>query len=67
MRGRKEGGRYTVGDKQFASRLAALAAAMHRTTQDGATRYVREIGKQGSLYIVQREGRDTVYVMGGAA
>ena len=63
---RGQGGRFTVGDKQFQSRLAALSAAMHRTTQDGQTRYVREIGKQGSLYIVQREGRDTIYARGGA-
>lgn len=60
MRRRREGGKYTVGDKGFTSPLAALGYAQHKTTNDSQTRYVREIGKQGSLYIVEREGRDTV-------
>jgi hypothetical protein len=60
MRRRGEGGRFTVGDKQFTSPLAALGYAQHKTTNDGQARYVREIGKQGSLYIVEREGRATV-------
>ena len=58
---RRESGRYVVGEKQYASPLAALAATMHKTSLDGVTRYVREIGKQGSLYIVEREGRVTSY------
>lgn len=53
MRRRKEGGRYTVGDKSFAVTGAALAYAQAKTHADGQTRYVREIGKQGSLYIVE--------------
>lgn len=59
MARRGQTGRYTVGDKLFPSPLAALAYAQHKTTQDGSTRYVREIGKQGTLYVVQRDGRLT--------
>ena len=56
---RSNAGRFEVGGKGFTSPLAALGYAQHKTTQDGATRYVRELGKQGSLYIVEREGRNT--------
>lgn len=65
MARRRNGGRFDVGGKGFTSPLAALGYAQHKTTQDGATRYVREIGKQGSLYIVERHGQETVSVRSG--
>lgn len=51
---RSKGGRFTVGDKMFPVSGAALAYAQAKTHADGQTRYVREIGKEGSLYIVER-------------
>lgn len=67
MARRRNGGRFDVGGKGFTSPLAALGYAQHKTTQDGATRYVRELGKQGSLYVTEREGRATVTRRMGAA
>ena len=49
-------GRYVVGDKAVPSLGAAVAYALHEAMQQkpGTTLYVREVGREGALYRVER-------------
>ena len=56
------GGRYIVGDKSLASLSAAIAYCMDRALREKRDQYVREIGRQGSLW--RAEYNDAGYVQG---
>lgn len=61
MRRRKSAeGRYTVGDKAVPSLGAAIAYAMSLAMQLHQTQYVREIGREGTLYRAEYVGPHVV-------
>lgn len=56
--------RYLVGDKALASYHAALAYAGDLCARGPDTVYVRELGKQGSVAVVERDSAGVVHIKG---